>query len=188
MRLFIGITLNKRLEKKITFIQNSVKSNIESKNLKVKWVAPEKVHLTLKFLGNSKKNKLLQIKSYLHQAVRKINPFKIEFDCTGIFPKPSRPRILWIGSRKIPNNLKILKKRIDVYMEKVGYNSEAQRYIPHLTLGRIKKYSKKSKLVSKFQSISFKPEILTVNRVKLIRSKLKSDGPQYSIIENVKFC
>ncbi|MGM0440922.1 MAG: RNA 2',3'-cyclic phosphodiesterase [Elusimicrobiota bacterium] len=187
MRLFVGIYLNNSIKKEIHRIQSKLKNKVENKKLKIKWVKPDKIHLTVKFLGETKKAKLPLINNKLKKAAQNISPFNIEFNRTGIFPKPSRPRVLWVGCDNIPAELQKLQKHINRQLTGLGFKPEGRPYIPHLTFGRIKKYSKKSRIVEVFNNIKVRPQNLSVNNLDLIKSTLKSSGSQYSTIKHVGF-
>jgi 2'-5' RNA ligase len=99
----------------------------------VRWVRPESLHVTLKFIGEKPDDAVEQIKYALSQV--KTSPFDVAFRSYGFFPGAKSPRVFWIGIEAGPQ-LSELAKSIDLEMSTVGLSKEVHAYSPHLTLAR----------------------------------------------------
>src|SRR5258708_12770251 len=99
-----------------------------------RWVRPENLHVTLKFIGEVPDTKLAAIRSALAGA-RSDQPVTLDFRGLGFFPNEKHPRVFWAGMEASPN-LKDLAADIDLATEKLGLPLEQPPFSPHLTLAR----------------------------------------------------
>jgi RNA 2',3'-cyclic 3'-phosphodiesterase len=104
-----------------------------SKN-RARWVRPENLHVTLKFIGHVDAGKLEGIRAALAE-VRSENPVALRFRGLGFFPNGKRPRVFWAGMEASPN-LAPLASEIDARVKKLGIAGETREFAPHLTLAR----------------------------------------------------
>ena len=102
----------------------------------IRWVKPDNIHLTLKFLGDISLSDLESINIELVREASIIKPFFISFTHLGVFPNLKNPRIIWIGV-KSPEILGLLQRSIERIVSRFGIESEKRSFSPHLTLGRI---------------------------------------------------
>jgi 2'-5' RNA ligase len=100
--------------------------------------APEKIHLTLKFLGEVPERALVQTKESLGPACEGHEPFEVETSGFGVFPSERRARILWAGVGEGSGRLRDLARDVESALASVGFEREAQSYVPHMTLGRVR--------------------------------------------------
>jgi len=99
----------------------------------VRWVRPESLHLTLKFIGNKPDDSAQEIKNVL--AAVKGESFEIAFRGYGFFPNPKSARVFWVGIECGPA-LCQLAKSVDAALSALGIEPEKHAYSPHLTLAR----------------------------------------------------
>jgi 2'-5' RNA ligase len=104
----------------------------------VRWVKPENIHLTLRFLGNVEQNDLQQLYQALDNSVSLSRPFALHLDEIGCFPKPRRPRVIWVGLGGDVHHLASLYQSIEEMLIPLGWEKETRKYHAHLTLGRVK--------------------------------------------------
>ena len=102
----------------------------------VRWVRPENVHLTLKFLGDVPEDDLGHIAEALEQLRLRYGPFEAELSGFGAFPSARRARILWAGIGEGSEPLRALAGDVEASLERLGFEREDRVYVPHLTLGR----------------------------------------------------
>ncbi len=102
----------------------------------VRWVAPENVHLTLKFLGDVSSINLEQLAEYLKAEVCNLESFSMPVGDLGAFPTPRRARVLWVGL-EAPPGLKALMRGVEAVAASLGYAEEGHPFSPHLTIGRV---------------------------------------------------
>ena len=175
-RLFIAakLPLSDQTRKKIDFIRDRL--NYE----KIKWVEPQNVHLTLKFLGDTDEELIPQIEEKLQQIAGQIPVNQVEVKGLGVFPNPFKPRVLWLGLQYEPA-LKELYDLIENEMELLGYEREHRDFKPHITLGRIKFLKNRKNLqflLDKFKNTEF--QSVKVNKIILFESELFPTGPVYT--------
>lgn len=135
VRSFIAIELPKELTSGLLKLQAEIKSS--GYNF-VKWVTPEGIHLTLKFLGNIPAQKVSEIATALTKASEGISPFQLETTGLGAFPSLNHPNVFWLGVGGDLDKLTTLQKRIDDVLEPKGFSKEKRAFTPHLTLARIR--------------------------------------------------
>ncbi len=104
----------------------------------VKWVRPEGIHLTLKFLGNVAASRVEQIGLALGEVAGGVAPFVLQIERPGVFPHWKQPRVTWVGLGGEVERLLELQKRVDETLANLGFPPEARPFSPHLTIGRLK--------------------------------------------------
>lgn len=96
MRTFVAIEIPENIKEIIEQFENRLKSE----RAKITWVKPDKVHITLKFLGEVEESKISEIYNTLKICVSEQKVFDIEVAGSGVFPNFTRPRVLWVGLKK----------------------------------------------------------------------------------------
>ncbi len=102
----------------------------------LRWVRPDAIHLTLKFLGETAADKVPAIEAALRQALAGLSPLRVELGPLGTFGG-RRPRVLWIGVAGDVDRLKDLQARVERALRSLGFPREERPYSPHLTLARV---------------------------------------------------
>jgi len=182
MRVFIALGISSSIKEKIAEIQKRLKERED----KVKWVNPGIIHLTLKFLGEIREEKLKQVSKAVERVARESSPFLMSIEGMGIFPNFSRPRVIWIGAREEEGKLKSLVSSLEKELKKGGFPEEKRRWTPHLTIGRIKFLKKKEKLIDFIQlekEKRFGEE--KVRDIQIMQSQLTPEGPVYTVLNKV---
>lgn len=135
MRLFIAIELPEELLKRIKKVQESL-YNCRSK---VSWMRLDRMHLTLKFLGDVKEEMSKDILRVLSGVVAPHQSFTLEAAGLGCFPDLKKPRVIWVGIHEdSEGSLSTIYNTLEESLLSIGFNREERRFHPHLTLGRIK--------------------------------------------------
>jgi 2'-5' RNA ligase len=154
-------------------------AELRQTSAKVKWVEPEHMHWTLKFLGNID---ILEIPPVCEAVARAIEPlaaFDIEARGAGAFPDARRPRTLWIGTGAGSEQMIELHDAIEFELAKLGFRSENRRFRPHLTIGRVREInaaaSELGRLIEKHAD--FDGGVSLVDEVVVFSSDLTPDGP-----------
>lgn len=146
------------------------------------WSRPENVHLTLKFFGNVPTEKLPLISDAASRAAKNHPPFQIAIGGTGVFPKPSRAQVLWIGVDDPSGRLSALQMRLEEEFAAEGFPKEDRAYRPHLTIARLRKPEGSRRLAETHLQTSFKKTQITVSEFVVFRSELSSKGSRYTAI------
>ncbi len=182
IRAFISIEIPQEVREKISLIQEQLKT-IETP---VKWVRPQSIHLTLKFLGNISEAQIPDIKNCMSAAAGGIAPFTVNIKGTGVFPNLNYPRVIWLGLHDKTDSLFRLQKGIDGCLSRIGVEAEERGFTPHLTLGRIKSLKGKNQLI---RTIHIYREIeageIAVDKINLMKSQLNPAGAIYTILGEV---
>ena len=129
MRIFVGIDLDSEVRAKIARFLEGVRGFAPE----VRWVRPESLHVTLKFIGEQKPERVEEIKEKLRQVEGK--QVDIRFAGYGFFPTPKSARVFWVGMESGPE-LAALAAAIDEKTAAHGIPREERRFSPHLTLAR----------------------------------------------------
>jgi 2'-5' RNA ligase len=153
---------------------------------KMRWVRPENLHVTLKFIGEAAPEKLEAIRAAL-SAVHSTQPAELRLRGLGFFPNDKRARVLWAGIEASPN-LAAIAGDIDQHLEKAGFPRESRPFTPHLTLARFEPTGITRELhaaVQKNAACEF--GILRTGEFHLIESKLKPSGAEYTTLRSFPF-
>ena len=133
IRAFIAIELPDSIKSSLSLLQDDLRRDTPAP---VKWVAPNSIHLTLKFLGNITQENIPEISEAIDRTTRKTAPFSLELSQLGAFPNTHSPRVVWIGLKGDIDILSILQKNIESSLIPYGFPPEGKGFSPHLTLGR----------------------------------------------------
>ena len=183
IRSFLAIELPEPILRKIEEVQGDLRTT----HADVRWVSPEKIHLTLKFFGNIEESRIDPIFKSIERPVRSTLPFSLKVRGIGAFPHMKNPRVIWMGLVEEREVLTSLQKQIETQLEKIGFQSEDRAFHPHLTLGRMKSGRGKGELAERMEK--YKEEEfgdLQVEKVVLFKSALRPSGPIYTPLGKVK--
>jgi len=186
IRSFIAIELPDELRVELGKLQNSL---ISSQQNWVKWVKPDSIHLTLKFLGDISAGQIKEITQAIEDAASDIPPFTLKIRDWGVFPNLKRVQVIWVGLEGDLERLINLQKRIEENMDILGYPAEERDFTPHLTLGRVR-FQPPLPDLQKFTRVitetKFESTIkIDVNAVHLMKSQLTPQGAIYSKLNSV---
>ena len=134
LRAFIAVEIPAGIQSAIAHSTASLK-NALPKSL-VRWVAPQNVHLTLKFLGDVSPANLEQLAEALKVEAASHGMFSMSVGGLGAFPTPRRARVIWIGL-EAPPALEALRRGVEAAAAQLGYAPEERPFSPHLTIGRV---------------------------------------------------
>jgi len=157
---------------------------VRARSFPVKWVRPEGVHLTLKFLGDVDNAREPELRATLTEAAGRGEPrgVTIHVEGFGAFPDFKRPRVVWAGVTPDPA-LELLQHRVEQLFAPLGFPTEANAFRPHLTLGRAKRDAHPrdfAGLEDALEVLTFS-ETVVVSDVDLMESTLQSGGAVYQV-------
>lgn len=148
----------------------------------VKWEPDDKLHITIKFLGNVPGVKREAIHTALDDISGKMEPFPVILGGLGVFPNERRPRVLWIGVRTGRDELNTLYERIEESLATIGFSREKRRFSAHITIGRIK-----HPRVLDLPKIPMYEHSFHARHISLIRSRLTPKGSEYTTVAEYPF-
>ena len=150
----------------------------------VRWVRPEGVHLTLKFLGDIDADAVPDVSRALDRCAAPTAPFDIFLEGVGAFPNARRPRVVWVGLGGGLEPLLGLQQSIEGGLEALGYARERRAFTPHLTLGRVRDRISPAQVRALSEAlgvVSVAPGVeMPVREVSLIKSDLRPSGAVYT--------
>jgi len=185
IRSFIAIELSEELKQALHRLQEQLKSG----QVPAKWVDPDSMHLTLKFLGNINTEKIESITVAMSEAVKGIHPAQIASGKLGVFPNPRRVQIVWVGLNDEVSILRELHQRIETNFKPLGFTAETRPFTPHLTLARVRDYATPEQRQTLGRLITSTDITFThrmnIDSVHLMKSQLTPGGAIYTKISTV---
>jgi len=179
-RIFFAIPLSDEF----TEVMKDAQRRMQDMPGNIKWVQQGKIHLTVKFVGDTEPKKVED----LYSAVDALNlpaAFDITLTETGIFPNPRRPRVLWVGIER-NDALTEIAEKINEKLAGFDVDRETRDYHPHLTLGRVKSKGLPGKTVDRFLNMDIPKKSMNVDSIVCYRSDLKPSGAEYTALHTTK--
>ena len=187
IRTFIAIELPDELKLRLTKLQARLKNPSQPW---VKWVNPDGIHLTLKFLGNISADRTDDITAAMSEAAGGISPFKLTMGGLGAFPNLKRVQVFWTGIGGDIDKLSRLKQQLDHSLARQGFDAETRPFSAHLTLARLHRQASPAerqefgRLITDIEFPETAP--FKVTAINLIKSQLTPRRAIYSLISSVK--
>ena len=178
IRTFVSVSV----PKEIVNIQSMLKSTVEPKGVKVRWVMNGKMHLTLKFIGNTTQGSVDNLNEALFNVVKSAKVINLSISGTGAFPVKGRPNVLWLGIKGDIDELKQLTVNINNSLEPLGFITEKRDFLPHVTIARIKSNQKKIPNISNYLNTTFTELPMKIVKISLVQSESFSKGTFYTIL------
>jgi 2'-5' RNA ligase len=187
MRLFVALEIPAAVRDNLAAqVQELRELSAKVTDKRPRWVRPENLHLTLKFIGEVSPAKLESIRHAL-SAIRSEAHVEITFRGLGFFPNEQYPRVLWAGL-DASANLPSLAEDIDGALETQGIPRERRAFMPHLTLARIEPPGLHEKLSAAIQKNSARAfGSFQARDFRLIESRLKPSGAEYTTLASYPF-
>jgi 2'-5' RNA ligase len=134
IRSFVAINLPEEIKDDLA----SVVSELRDENRAVKWVKPEGLHLTLKFLGDIDEKTVAPLAAELDAVAKNHPPMSLNIEGLGAFPDPKRPRVVWAGLGGDLEILRDIASQVDHVCASFGVKPEKRPFRAHITIGRLK--------------------------------------------------
>jgi 2'-5' RNA ligase len=186
MRCFIAIDIDENNRAALGDLQQQLQSKVDVKRSDVKWVKPENVHLTLKFLGEIKDEQVVDVCNIVKEVAVRHNSFELGIESVGHFGGRSA-RILWVGTGEGRENLLELQKDLEQQLTSAGWPAEKRAFSGHLTLCRVRNPRAGFKLVQIVEQYKdFKVGIMSADSISVYQSELTPAGPIYTVLRENK--
>ena len=180
MRLFVAIDIDSQVRAGIATIQRQLKRDLNLSGREVKWVDPEHIHLTLKFLGEVDDRDVTCICDAVTRVTAEFEPFDFQVKGLGVFGHPAR--VVWAGITLCSPLLR-LQTELDRRLTELGGPMDNRSFAGHLTLCRVKNASAGRVLA---ESVNAYAEeffgTVGADEVVVYHSQLSSGGPEYSVV------
>lgn len=176
IRTFIAIPLPERVQTILGDVSRDWSQQIPDRS--VRWVKPQLMHITLRFLGDTVVGSIPTLSAALDEITAQRTAFTLRLAHTGCFPNENRPRVIWVGLQGQLDAARALKQEIDKALIPMGWEPEGRSFRPHLTVGRVKD----SRRVKGFRwEADIEPLPVPVRSILLIESELRQTGPIYTV-------
>ena len=186
MRLFIAIDINDQIKNALSNLQKQIQNQIDAGKSDVKWVQPENTHLTLKFLGEVKDDKVAGLCNVVKDVASRFKGFDLDIERLGYFGSRSA-KVLWVGTGAGSDNLCELAGRLEKQLARAGWHEENRKFAGHLTVCRVKNAKTGLKIANICDDYKdFKAGTVTVDSIKIYQSRLTAAGSIYTVVGNSK--
>ncbi len=181
IRAFIAVDLSPELKQALAQLSQELRERMG--HLPLKWVPPENIHLTLKFLGDISVRNLRLIQEMLARETALYPPFEFSAGTLGAFPNTRHPRVIWVGVEG-PQVLYQLQEGIERVMARLGYPPDSRAFFPHLTLARMARTARAEDirnlgLLLRKENVGYLGST-RVDEVHLYQSDLRPSGAVYT--------
>jgi 2'-5' RNA ligase len=179
VRLFIAINLPADVRSEVVAATASLRTAAPE----VAWISDQRLHLTLKFLGDVDEARLDELSAALAAVAGQHRELVMTVGGVGAFPNFRRARVVWIGIGQ-EARLELLHHDIELACESLGFDVEGRAFRPHLTLGRVKHMlpEQRLRMLSRVgKQIDFRTDFV-VRSVDLMSSELSQSGPTYRTV------
>ncbi|MFQ5430129.1 MAG: RNA 2',3'-cyclic phosphodiesterase [Phycisphaerae bacterium] len=184
MRTFIAIDFDETIRRRIAAVQDRLRSRCPD----LRWVAADRIHLTLKFLGEIRDEQVASVGAALDDLAGGCRPFEIAVARVGLFGSRGRPTVVWLGVEDKDARLKQCHDRCDRLLEPLGFPPEPRRFSPHLTLARNRSARRGADIR---EAVAAEAETAlgtqAVTGVVLYQSVLSRNGPIYTPLSRHPF-
>lgn len=178
MRLFVALNLPENVR---TAVCTTVRP-LQNMGFALRWMKPEHVHFTLKFLGEVEPDREPELVATLGRACAGARPVTLSLGDFGVFPHYERPRVVWVGVAPEPA-LELLQHRVEQEFAPLGFPTEARAFRPHITLARAGPRANAggfAQLEEALATLRFEATVV-VETVDLMQSTLQSGGAVYHV-------
>ena len=180
IRCFIAVELDDAIRRKLGRLQDRLRGKLHHPP-GITWVKPDRIHLTLKFLGEVDDAVINDVCSAASEAAVQVEPFEFELGDIGCFGSAASARVVWVGVTAGLSHLEKLHQSVDKQLAQIGFPSERRRFSPHLTLARVRNVKVGATVrpaVDKLEPVSF--GVQNVSELTVFQSDLSSGGPVYT--------
>lgn len=183
LRAFIAVEMPSPVVDAIRQQQQVLKRN----DTDLRWVRPENLHLTLRFLGDISPAAIGTVQTAMERSIYKQRPFSLMLKGGGVFPGVKRPRVMWVGIEGEVDALGNLHRQLTACLAEQGIPAENRPFKGHLTIARIKDRLDAEELSKMLSCLTiFKTEPFMVNGMDLFKSDLTPKGAVYTRLVTAK--
>jgi len=182
MRVFIAIDIDEVIRKDLADLQGELQSKADIKKGDAKWIDPNNIHLTLKFLGEIKDAQVVDVCNITKDVAGRHERFDVDVETVGHFGGRSA-RVLWVGAGHDCEKLLKLQEDLERQLALAGWPKENRKFSAHLTMCRIRNSRAGVKLAQLTEGYKdFKLGSMPVESVCIYQSQLTPKGPIYTVL------
>jgi RNA 2',3'-cyclic 3'-phosphodiesterase len=182
MRVFIAIDIDDKIRKAIADLQKQIASKVSVKQGDLKWVEPNNIHLTLKFLGEISDEQVAEVSEIAKTVAQAHQKFDLEIGSVGSFGGRSA-KVIWVGVGKGTEESLALQDDLNDLLTPLGYPKEQREFSPHLTLCRVNHPIaglKMGEAIAQFSHL--KLGSIAADALCVYQSQLTPAGPTYTLL------
>lgn len=178
MRLFVAILLDDQVRAALGGVQQKLDAACDG----VRWVRPDQLHVTVKFLGEVADADVAQVSEAIAAGAAEASPTTMIVSGAGCFPPRGDVRIVWAGAADATHAVQYGAGAVQARLERLGFEPERRRWSPHITIGRVKFDRSAGRIRSAVERASYPELVQPVDSVALMSSVLSPKGPRYDTI------
>ncbi|MBA7638557.1 MAG: RNA 2',3'-cyclic phosphodiesterase [Calditrichaeota bacterium] len=175
VRTFFGFELPPEVPRRAA----GLRTLVDDPKQAVRWVKGTNIHLTVRFLGATPRKAVEEIAVATQKKLEGFPSLHVRIEGTGVFPTPTRPRVVWLGVTGDIARLQELEESIHQVVEPMGFPREKREFMPHITLGRVRYPQKITPDVAKFLHAEYEPVDCPLQVLHLYESRLGNKGITY---------
>jgi RNA 2',3'-cyclic 3'-phosphodiesterase len=186
MRCFVAVEIDEGIQRALGDLQKTIAKSTDLRKGDVKWVHPDTMHLTLKFIGEVTDKQIVEICDLVKKVAQRHEAFDMAVNQVGHFGGEGA-RVLWVGAGLDSEPLLKLQEDLEEEMAQVGWPKEGRKFSGHLTLCRIRNVQaglKLAKLAEKYQD--FDLGSTRCDSMCVFESRLSPEGPEYTPLGRFK--
>ncbi len=179
MRAFLAVELPDESRVRLS----ALTEKLAESRADVKWVEPQNLHVTMRFLGDISQDQLADIRTRLQTVERETPKFDAQLSQPGAFPSIRAPRVIWMGIGEGHEALSRIAVLINDGLGALGIVSETRKFVAHVTLGRARSSRGLDRLSRQLSGVSWSaPQSFAVGHITLFESRLSSAGSVYTTL------
>ncbi len=183
IRAFVALNIPVATVRRVADFQADLKTKARKNKIRVGWVPPPNMHITLKFLGNIPGESAYIIGDRFREHLAERPAFNVQLKGLGAFPGRSKPRVLWLGTHCEDDEIVKLAADVEEWLEELGFPKEQRPFHPHLTLGRVKTPKPSVDLLEGLEQREVGRCV--ANEVVLYESEISKRGAEYAALVKI---
>lgn len=182
LRCFLAFVLDEETRTSLRTLQR----RLAEENVKVRWEPADKLHVTVRFLGDSPSDRLTRLNALFSELATELLPFDLVVNTLGAFPSLQHPKVIWAGSFRT-EVIDALGTKVEQLCRTAGWPAELRQFHPHITLARVRERDDVRSLTNAAERINFDPILIRTSELVLMRSVLLPGGSRYNALATFPF-
>ena len=184
LRAFVAVPIPDAVA---AFLQQ-IQVRLHAPEMKIRWVAPTNIHLTLKFFGDIDPSRVDAVAAQMDLAAGSIPAFSLVARGVGVFPNLRNARVLWVGLAGDLDRLGAIHASLESGLKSVGFSKSPRNFRAHLTIGRTRERIDAQTIRASLEPLKdVASDSFRVDRLALFRSILKPAGAEYTLLHSSHF-
>ncbi len=186
-RLFVAVEIGEAAQRAVMAVAAAVAARLEvERGLRVSWVRPGNVHLTLRFLGQVAHVVAASLRGEMARVLV-AEPFELTLASAGVFPPAGAPRVIWVGVQDRAGGFERVVPELDDRLARAGAVGGTTAFAPHVTIGRIRRAPRLGRTIRQaVEAVPVEPARWRVTRVTLYESRLSGAAPVYAPLASAR--